>query len=451
MLRSLIWMLLLLACRLPATIAANAANRPNIVFIFADDMGYGDLGCYGAPDVRTPHIDRLAREGVRFTNFYANGPECSPSRTAFLTGRYQQRVGGLECAIGVGNVGRYDDAIRLANRHDLGLPASETTISQLLKRAGYRTAIFGKWHLGYERKFLPDRHGFDQWLGIIGGNADFYRHNEEDGFHGLYLNDRPVHRKGYVTDMITEAAVQFIQQQDEAPFFLYVPYTAPHTPIQAPDDPNPAPVTRENWNVGDRATYAAMIERMDEGVGTILDALGKRGLTGNTVVVFKSDNGGTKLSRNAPFSGTKGTTMEGGIRVPCIARWPGRIPAGSESAQPAMTMDLTASFARIAGVAPPRSREFDGIDVLALVETGQPVLERTLCWRGRRGERTWRAIRDGDLKYVSDTNGDSFSEFLFDLKADPGEKHNLLAERPHDATVLKFMLEGWEKEVRPRR
>ena len=431
---------------------SHGDDRPNILFILADDMGYGDLGCYGAPDVQTPNIDRLATQGVRFTQFYSNGPECSPTRAAFLTGRYQQRVGGLECAIGVGNVGRYDDAIRLAKKRELGLPAKEISISQMLQKSGYHTVIFGKWHLGYEKKFLPKVHGFDEWFGIIGGNADYFHHVEEDGTQAMFRNDHADYAGGYVTDLLTHEAVSYLRKQKRGqPFFLFLPYTAPHTPIQGPDDLKPQPVSAAKWNDGDRATYVAMIERMDAGVGLILKVLEDAGFADNTLVVFASDNGGTKLARNAPYSGTKGTTFEGGIRVPCLARWPGHFKPGTVSTQAGITMDLTASFARIAGLKAEKNRSFDGVDVLALVEAGISPVERVLYWRGRRGEKTWKAVLNGELKYIAQIDGKDLKEHLFDLNTDPGEKKNLLEVRPADARLMRTMLHSWEKEVRPVR
>jgi arylsulfatase A-like enzyme len=220
----------------------QSKQRPNIVLIMADDLGYGDVGCYGCKDIRTPAIDGLAAEGVRFTAFYSNAPECTPTRTALLTGRYQQRVGGLECALGIGNVGRYDDAIRLRKTNDMGLPVEETSIARMLKDAGYATAISGKWHLGYEPKFFPLRHGFDSWFGPVGGAVDYFHHVENTGQLALYENDKPVQREGYLTDLITDEAVSFIQRSRSKPFFLYVAYTAPHTPYQGPDDKRPEPV-----------------------------------------------------------------------------------------------------------------------------------------------------------------------------------------------------------------
>lgn len=427
-------------------------SRPNIVLIVADDLGYGDLACYGCPDTRTPVLDRLAAEGVRFTNYYANAPECSPTRTALMTGRYQHHVGGLECAIGTGNVGRYDDAIRLAERHDLGLPTSETTIVRLLKEAGYTAVGFGKWHLGYEPKFGPLEHGFDHFFGPLGGGVDYYFHCEWDGVPMLYEDQKQVRREGYMTDLITDGAERFVRDYaSRKPFFLYLPYTAPHTPLQGPGEKPTAAKTKENWNQGTRATYVKMVERLDSGIGKILAAVDDRGFAPNTLVVFFSDNGGTKTGRNAPFSGYKGGLFEGGIREPCIVRWPGVLPEGKVSDQMSITLDLSKSIVRAAGGELPRQRCFEGIDILEHVEQGRPTVPRTLFWRQRRGERTFRAVRDGRLKYLTIGDGDRVDEHLFDLEADPGEKKNLLTSRPEDTGRLKKLMSDWEEEVRPRR
>ncbi len=428
-----------------------AKRPPNIVFILSDDQGYGDLGCYGAPDLKTPHIDGLAAKGVRFTQYYANGPECTPTRTALMTGRYQQRVGGLECAIGTTNVGRYDDAIRLAEAHDLGLPVSESVLPGALKDAGYRMAVYGKWHLGYERKFLPLRHGFEHFVGILGGHCDYFHYCEITGAKTLYENDKPVTDDRYMTDLITEESVEFIRRQrGDRPFFLYVAYTAPHSPYQGPTDRKPERVPKEAWNQGTRGQYCTLVEHMDKGVGQILATLDERGLADDTVVFFVSDNGGAKQARNAPFSGTKGGLFEGGIRVPCMVRWPGVIPPATVCDQPCITFDLTRSIVRIAGGQEP-AKPFDGIDIVRHVVEKRPALERTLFWRARRGERTWRAVRDGDLKYLSKRDGDALQEWLFDLATDPGEKTDLLAAKPAEATRLKGLVAAWESEVRHRR
>lgn len=429
----------------------RTARGPNIVLIMADDLGYGDVGCYGCHDIRTPAIDGLAAEGVRFTTFYANAPECTPTRTALLTGRYQHRVGGLECALGTGNVGRYDDAIRLRETHDMGLPATETSIARMLKDVGYATAVCGKWHLGYEPKFFPRRHGFDYWFGPIGGSIDYFHHYEYTGLPALYQNDRPIQREGYMTDLITDEAIKFIERRKDRPFFLYVSYNAPHTPYQGPGDRKPEPVPEADYNKGSHETYAAMVERMDEGIGKILKILENQGVADNTLVIFMSDNGATKTGENSPFSGYKGNLFEGGIRVPCIVRWPGRLAPDAVSDQPCMTMDFSRSIVRIAGTRPPADRPFDGMDIVQAVETNQPIRKRTLFWRIRRGQATRKAVRDGSLKYVWLQDGDDVKEYLFDLERDPAEKNNLLDSRKEDAQRLKMLLKNWEQEVQHKR
>jgi N-acetylgalactosamine-6-sulfatase len=446
---------LLCGCSRLMAQTVSRTNKPNIVFILADDLGYGDLGCYGRQDIETPVIDGIAAEGVRFTQYYSNGPECSPTRTAFMTGRYQQRVGGLECAIGTGNVGRYDDAIRLRQSNDLGLPVEETSIARMLKDAGYATAITGKWHLGYEPKFAPNLHGFDHAFYCIGGGMDYFHYLDTVAGYNLFLNGNPVRREGHFTDLATDEAIRFIDQHADEPFFLYVPYTAPHSPFQGPDDyrPDPLPLDSPLWNQGKAPpdVYIAMIEHMDRCVGRILKALEKRGLARNTVVVFSSDNGGTGSARNDPVTRIKGSTFEGGIRVPAMARWPGVIPEGLVSDQVCITLDFSASIVRIAGATIPPGRDFDGIDILKLVETGRPPQKRRLFWRGRRGERTRKAVRDGDMKYIWETDGKKSNEYLFDLKNDVSESRNLLEQRPGEARRLKALLADWEQEVRPTR
>jgi N-acetylgalactosamine-6-sulfatase len=442
-----------LARRSPA--AQAEAKRPSIVFILADDLGYGDVACYGRPDVKTPAIDRLAREGIRFTQSYASAPECTPTRTALLTGRYPQRVGGLECAIGTGNVGRYDDAIRLRETHDLGLPADRPTIARLLKDAGYATGISGKWHLGYEDKFAPSLHGFDHAFYCLGGGMDYFYHTEPDGVNVLRLDGRPVRRDGYFTDLVTDDAVAFIRQHQAHPFFLYVAYTAPHAPYQGPKDRRDQPLAPDDplmdQGKGPPGTYTAMIERMDEGIARILDAIEAAGLASDTLVIFASDNGGTRSGRNAPFSGFKGSTYEGGIRVPAVARWPGRITPGTVSEQVCVTMDFTASIARIGGARPPAAFAFDGIDILQLVEGKQPVQPRTIFWRIRRGEQTRCAVRDGAMKLIVERQGPTTLERLFNLEDDPAEQNDLSAVRPADLARLRACLAQWEAEVRPGR
>jgi len=432
-----------------------AGERPNIVFILADDLGYGDLPCYGRSDLATPAIDRLAREGVRFTHAYANGPECTPTRAAFLTGRYQQRIGGLECAIGTGDLGRYEDAVRLALAGELGLPADETTIVSLLRNAGYDTVLFGKWHLGYGSKFSPQRHGFTLARYCLGGGMDYFYYTDPLGIYNLYENEEPLQAKGYFTDLIAEWAVSYLETANRKPFFLYLAFTAPHSPYQGPsDDPgHPLPGDSPLWDQGQSKgeTYCAMIEQMDHAIGRVLQALDDQGLTNDTIVIFASDNGGTRSGRNSPLAGYKGTTQEGGIRVPTIVRWPNHIPPGIVSDQVCITMDFSASIIRLSGAKLPARFVLDGIDIIALLEAGGSPIPRTLFWRARRGNSTWWAVRDGDHKYWRHQNSDKLEEHLFDVASDPSESHDLLSLEPKRAEQLRGMLSRWEENVKPRR
>ncbi len=433
----------------------SAAPKPNIVFFLADDMGYADLGCYGAPDAKTPNIDQLAKDGVRFTNIYAMGPECTPSRTSILTGRYPQRVGGMECAIGTGNVGRYDDAIRLSERHDLGLPTDLATLAPSLKRAGYYNGIFGKWHLGYERKFSPLDQGFDEFIGFLGGNVEYFQHVELSDLP-VYLSGRtPIERTGYTTDLITEDALKFLEERakkSSQPFFLYLPHAAPHFPFQGPDDDTGKLPTKEEWTIGKRENYVKMIERLDQSVADVLGSLKKHGFAESTVVVFASDHGAMKPGLNRPYRDYKGTLFDGGIRVPLIVRWPGKVKPGTESKQVGSLMDVSHSFLAAAGGVDNRQKP-DGDDIIAHVVSGKPDYARTLHWRSRRGKKTWWAIRDGNTKYVRRNDGGKIDEWLFDLESDAGELKNILETEPNSSIAidLKEKLLQWESEVKPVR
>lgn len=438
----------------PAQSAPAQSDRPDIVLIVADNLGFGDVGCYGCKDIQTPNIDRIAAEGVRFTNFYSNGPECSPTRTALLTGRYQQRIPGLECALGTGNVGRYDDAIALAEQNNLGLPPEETILIPLLNQAGYKTAGIGKWHLGYEPHLLPPHHGFDYFLASLGGTIDYFYHNEPTGEPVLYENLKRVRRDQYFTDLITDTAIDILNRQPkEKPVFLYLPYTAPSAPFQHPDKkPDQPKVSHKwdstDWQKGDRATLRAMMERLDESVGRILKTLRDTGRAEDTLVIFCSDNGAYPVAAsNAPFRGHASELFEGGIHVACMAKWPGRLPENVVDARPTMTFDLTASILAAAGCEVPSDRPLDGIDVLGRIAAGKPPVERTLFWRSRRADRTWKAVRDGALKYVWKEDGDVREEYLFDLSSDLGERHNLIDKQPQDAVALKQQLSAWETAV----
>lgn len=411
-----------------------APVRPNIVFILADDLGYGDLGCYGATDVRTPHLDRLAREGVRLTDFYANGPVCTPTRAAFMTGRYQQRVGGLEWAI-------YPGA-----KH-LGLPGAEVTLAEMMREAGYATALAGKWHLGYTADRAPNAQGFERFFGLLSGNHNYFTHRENNGEADLWLDTRPVAMEGYSTRLITRHALDFLAAMQTRPFFLYLAYNAPHFPIQGPEDAD-RQVTLTEWAQGTRATYIKMVEALDAGIGEVLAALERHGLATNTLVVFTSDNGGDRFSRNVPLARGKGMLGEGGIRVPCLARWPGRIPAGKVSSQVGITMDWTATFLNLAGTKPPRGRALDGKDLLPILAGDKRGVKRTMFWRrvGPNWVTTHRAVREGNWKLILERNG---KRELYDLSRDIGETNNLAEIETAKVGRLSRMLDNWEKQMAP--
>ena len=433
----------------------------NIIIFVADDVGYGDLGSYGCTDIQTPNIDKLAKQGVRFTNFYTNGPECTPTRVALLTGRYQQRAGGLECALGAGNVGRYDEAIWLSEQKELGLPVSENSLVQTVKRVGYETAMFGKWHLGYEKKFRPNKQGFDYSFGPIGYGGDYFYHTEQvnhglsdfTGMHTLAENGKEVDYTGeYFTDLISNKAVAWLQNRNkENPFLLYMPYTAPHSPYQGPNDKIERPLKADEWNLGSRETYIEMTEALDNGIGKILNYLTENELDEETLVIFVSDNGGTKFANNGIFSGFKGQVYEGGIHVPCIIRWPGKVQANSTSKQTCISMDLTKSVINLLD-SENESLELDGYDILNHVIQNKPDFDRSLFWRAKRGDRIQKAIRDGDFKYLIRLDNDSISdEKLFNLKTDPSELNDLLKSSDEKAEELKTKLNEWEKDVKSPR
>jgi arylsulfatase A-like enzyme len=434
---------------------AESPDKPDIILIVADNLGHGDLSSYGCTDIKTPNIDRIAAQGVRFTNFYSNGPECSPTRTALLTGRYQQRIPGLECALGTGNVGRYDDAIALADKHELGLPPRETILIPLLNEQGYKTVGLGKWHLGYEKHLLPPHHGFDYFLASLGGTIDYFYHNEPTGEHVLYENLKHVRRDRYFTDVITDGAVEFLTKQPATePIFLYLPFNAPSAPFQHPDrKPDRPKVSNKwdskDWQKGDRATLRLIIERLDQGVGKIMETLKSTGRAENALVIFCSDNGAYPIAAsNAPFRGFASELFEGGIHVACMARWPGKLPVGVVDDRHMLTFDLTASILAAAGCSPPRDRPLDGIDVLGRIAAGQRPESRTLFWRSRRADRTWKAVRQGNLKYIWRKDGDKLDEYLFDLSQDPAESNNLFGQSTHDASPLKQQLVDWEREIK---
>jgi arylsulfatase A-like enzyme len=418
-----------------------APSSPNILLIVADDLGYGDLGSYGAPDVKTPNLDRLAREGVRMTDYYANASVCTPTRAALITGRYQQRV-RLERPLDT-------NPDNPATGLDRGLPAAGQSLPQLLKNAGYTTGLVGKWHLGFKPAFRPNAHGFTYFWGYLAGYIDWYTHVRGDGERDLWENDTPVTVDGYFGRALANRAVGFIRERAREPFFLEVAMGAPHWPFQSPSRPSVAVRTNNSMfqrpadsNPPSRADYVEILEDADADVGRILDALREHGIAQKTLVIFISDNGGEWLSRNAPFFHRKDSLWEGGLRVPALLRWPGILPAGVTSSQVAITMDLTATILRAAG-ADTRAARLEGIDLLPLLTGATPPTERTLFWRVATAERQQRAVRSGIWKVLIDGS----QQFLFDVTSDPGERNDLSAKRPELVRKLKAQIDAWEKDV----
>ena len=426
-----------------AQAVARATTKPNVVMILMDDIGYGDIGSYGVTDAHTPNLDRLAREGVRLTDAYANAANCSPTRAGFITGRYQQRV-GIEWPLG----SFPDDSAR-------GLAVTGRSLPALLKTNGYTTGLIGKWHLGFKPAFSPNAHGFDEFFGFVGGALDYYTHRRGDGTPDLYENATPVDVPGYLTDEITHRAIGFVDRHSSEPFFLEVAYNAVHWPFEPPDMPAsmrhvPAASERGDFRLyqgpndsvpATRRDYVRMLERADEGVGKILAALDRKRLTKTTLVIFTNDNGGEWLSRNAPLTNRKSTLWEGGIRVPLILRWPGHLPANKSSAQVAITMDLTASILGVTGTTVPVDYRPDGLNLLPTLGGRLPLVERQLFWRLKRSGQ--RAVRSGRWKLVED--GGNF--YLFDVVADPGERHDLTAAHLDLVRRLNVALDAWERDV----
>ena len=417
--------------------AKGPQARPNILFILADDLGYADLGVYGQRDFATPNLDRLAAQGVRLTQAYSNSAVCSATRFGLITGRYQYRLrGGLEEP--------------LAGASDtIGLPPDHPTLPSLLKKVGYRTALFGKWHLGSLPNFGPLKSGYDTFYGNYGGAIDYFTHKPGVGAHvkeDLYEGEVPVHEVGYYTDLLGDRAAGFIRRQAQGqPFLLSLHYTAPHWPWEGPKDEE---VSREIDNIfhydgGNLATYGKMVEALDASIGRVLKALEEQGLAENTIVVFTSDNGGERFSQTWPFSGQKTELLEGGIRVPAIVRWPERIRARAVSHQVAISMDWLPTLLAAAGTAPAASHPTDGRNLLPVLLGDEKPGGRTLFWRYKANEQ--KAVRAGDWKYLKLND----NEFLFDLSQDQRERANLAAKHPDKLAELKSQWDDWNAGMLP--
>ncbi len=424
-----------------------APLRPNIVFIFADDLGWGDLGCYGSLHNNTPRLDALADEGVRFTHAYATSATCSPTRIAFYTGRYPGRlVAGLE------------EPLVTRDEHH-GIPHDHPTLPSLLRDSGYRTAMFGKWHCGWLPWFSPIRSGFETFFGNLDGAMDYFSHIDTAGRHDLYEGETEVHEIGYYTELVSDRAANYIRSQGDEPFYLQVNYTAPHWPWEGPNDQAVSErVTQAqleglrtgifHYEGGSLATYQSMVAALDDGVGRVLDALEDTGKSENTIVIFTSDNGGERYAFLWPFVGEKGDLEEGGIRVPAMLRWPTALGTGMMSDVPIGTMDWTATLLAAAGVAAQESYELDGTNLMPWLIGGAAAPAASLLWR----TRTQGAIRDGKWKLLFDrqakqqwsdeTPFEGPRARLFDITVDGREWADLSHDYPE---IRDALLQRWRE------
>lgn len=409
---------------------------PNIVFIMADDLGYADVGCYGRPELSTPNIDRIAARGARLTQGYANSAVCSATRLALITGRYQYRLPlGLEEP--------------LAGKLDVGLPPEHPTLPSLLRQAGYRTALVGKWHLGLLPNFGPLKSGYESFYGIRTGTADYYSHRNARQELDLWEGNDTVTQHGYMTDLLGDRAVATVNDfaAGQQPFLLSLHFNAPHWPWEAPGDRAESDRLRgsnlRHYDGGTQQTYFRMIQAMDLQIGRVLQALDAHDLSDNTIVIFTSDNGGERFSDTWPFTGIKTELLEGGLRVPTLLCWPGQIPAGQVNPQVAITMDWCPTLLEAAGIAPHPDYPPDGISILPMLMRRTEPQPRKLFWRYKTNAQ--RAMRDGDFKYLKIRD----NTFLFNVVEDPRERANLQERRRDLADRLVAEWAAWNATMLP--
>ncbi|MFD3568296.1 sulfatase [Streptomyces sp. NPDC058667] len=408
------------------------SRRPNILFVLGDDLGWADLSSYGSPQIRTPNLDRLARQGVRFTDAYSGSATCSPTRFSLYTGRYPGRTkGGL--------------AEPIADR-SVGLEPTHPTLASLLRDSGYATALIGKWHCGYLPDYSPTRSGWDEFFGNFGGALEYYSKLGLGGEYDLYEGDAEYKDLRYYTRILTERASEYIGRDHDRPWLLNLNFTTPHWPWVADGDKETSDEITRRIRAGDgRALwhqdggsiekYGQMVEDLDRSIGTVLDALRRSGQERDTLVFFASDNGGERFSYNWPLTGNKGSLQEGGIRVPSILRWPARIDGGQVSRLPVFTPDWTATLLELAGARPHPAFPLDGTSLAGHLLRGDDVPDRDLFWRVR-GER---ALRRGDWKYYRGKTG---RDQLFHLGRDVREQADLAAVEPGLTASLRT---AWER------
>ena len=425
-------------------------NKPNIIVIMTDDMGYADVGFNGCKDIPTPNIDRIANEGIRFDEGYVSFPVCGPSRAGFLTGRYQDRFGFTT-----------NPSID-PNNPIAGLPIEEETMAQVLKKANYNNAIIGKWHMGTNAVFHPLERGFDYFYGFLSGGHHYFPEKltlnnlsevkkKWQWYSTKIIENRaPVEIKEYLTDALSNAAVNFIDKQvkDDQQFMLYLAYNAPHTPLQA----NEKYLSRfPNIKDKKRKTYAAMVSAVDDGVGRVLDALKEQALDEDTIIVFLSDNGGARNngSDNGPLRGLKGDLFEGGVRVPFAIRWKGVIPEGNSYKNPVSSLDIMATIVAQTNVKINPERPLDGVDLIPfLIGKNNGAPHEYLFWR--KWEQNAMAIRHGNYKLVANKKQDQETPELFDLSTDISESKNLKSEKLKISKDLQKEWNNWNKELKER-
>ena len=413
----------------------------NFVFIVADDLGYADLGCYGGREPVSPVLDALAAGGVRFVNGYSNSPVCSPTRFALMTGRYQYWIRGAGEEPLTGRAAR--------GNPEIGLHPEVPTLPSMMRDAGHHTALIGKWHLGFRPHFGPDRSGYMHHFGPMSGGVSYFGHNTRGTESDLELDGQPYDEPGYLTDLISRRAAQYVRDRAAArqPFLLSLHYTAPHWPWETRSQGGPDPeIMRDitHRDGGSVQTYRTMIREMDEGIGWVVDALRQTGQLDDTLIVFTSDNGGERFSDNWPLVGGKMDLTEGGIRVPYIAHWPRGIRApGRTSTQHCLTMDWTATILDLAGVRLPEGLALDGVSLRGVLDDPAHTFPRPMFWRMKyRGQR---AHRDGDWKYLKIED----DEYLFDLEADARERANQARRQPERLAALRATYEAWAASVPP--
>lgn len=412
---------------------AQKNTRPNIIYIMTDDLGYADLSCYGRKDYQTPNLDRLATQGVKLMNAYAAAPVCTPTRVAFMTGRFPARLTlGLK------------EPIEWSARDSLvGLSPETPSIAGLVKAAGYETFLVGKWHLGFAPQFSPLKNGFDHFFGFKGGGIDYISHRSPRGGAGdLFQDEDKVEVKGYMTEILASKTKEIIREKHEKPFFIALMFSAPHWPWQGPED-QAYPDTAAWPSGGSLKVYTSMMKSLDEAIGSLLKTLDDEQLSNNTVVIFTSDNGGEKFSDMGPYKGRKMQLWEGGVREPAIIRWPGKIKANSMSNQVATTMDWTATILSLAGAKPHPQFPLDGMDIMPVLLGEKREVERTLYWRIFQRQQH-KAMRDGKWKWMQDEKG---NEYLFDLEADPSESNDLKEKQKEIFDKLKKKYQSWEASV----